>query len=419
MAHFKWSRASGLLWQNLALLLVLTVVASLPAYAHKAKISPRTGNDPVAISVLADPLVESANRHFYNLDYDQATAEFQKYVDLHPNDPTAMNHLLSCILMHQLYNMGAMNTGEYANDSFIGKAHRPADPKVKEHLKQLFSRAENIEEQELKANPNSVDAYYSRGVTRAQFAVYTALIERAWFSALRSALGARRDHEKVLELNPSYVDAKLVVGVHNYVVGSLPWSVKAAVSMVGLGGSKEKGLQDLREVANSDGENSTDAKVILCLFLRRERQYQEAEGIMQGLAQRYPRNYLFALENANLLRAEGKNQEAAATYRSIWQRGRQGKYDGLHYEMAAWGLGELLRSEKDYGGAAAAYELVNEVPNPEAETLQKANLAAGEMYDLTKQRDLAMKKYQVVVAENSETIPAEEARKNMRTAYRE
>ena len=419
MADLRWSPAAGVVSRKVAFLLSLAMVANLPAFARKAKAAGSGEGGAVAISVLADPLVESANRHFYNLEYEQATADFQKYLDLHPNDPNAVNHLLSCILMHQLYKMGAMNTGEYANDSFIGEAHRQADPKVKERLKQLFTRAEGLEEQELRVNPNNVDAYYSRGVTRAQFAVYTALIERAWFSALRSALGARRDHEKVLEMNPGYVDAKLVVGVHNYVVGSLPWSVKAAVTMVGLGGSKEKGLQDLREVANSDGENSTDAKVILSLFLRREHQYEEACGIMRGLAQRYPRNYLFALEQANLLRAEGKNQEAAAMYRAVWQKGKQGKYDGLHYEMAAWGLGELLRSEKDYSGAAEAYELVNQVSNPDPEILQKANLSAGEMYDLTKQRDLAMRKYQVVLAENSDSVPAEQARKNMRSAYRE
>jgi hypothetical protein len=87
--------------------------------------------------------------------------------------------------------------------------------------------------------------------------------------------------------------------------------------------------------------------------------------------------------------------------------------------LAAWGLGELLRSRKDYAGAAAAYELTNEVANPDPETLQKANLTAGEMYDLLRERDLAVKKYQMVVAENGGTPLAEEARRFIREAYRE
>jgi hypothetical protein len=366
-----------------------------------------------------DPLEAAAFEHFYNLEYDRAIQEFEKVAERRPNDPAAVNHLLSVVLMRELYRMGAMNTGEYANDSFIGEAHRPADPKVKERIKQLAQRAESLEEQEIKANPNNVDALYARGVTRAQFSLYTALVERAWFSALRNAVGARHDHERVLELDPRYVDAKLVVGTHNYVMGSLPWSVKVAVAMVGLSGSKEKGFAYLREVADSGGENAVDAKVVLSLFLRREHRYDEARDLMHELAARYPKNYLFPLEEANLLRAGGHAQEAAAGYRKVWQSGREGKYGNLHYEIAAWGLGELLRSQKDYAGAAAAYELVGQDSSPDPETLQKANLAAGEMYDLLQKRDLAMKKYQIVLAENGSTPPAEEARKHLREAYRE
>jgi tetratricopeptide (TPR) repeat protein len=375
---------------------------------------------PASASSLAhDPQVDAAFDHFYNMEFDQATRDFERILARHPTDPFAVNHLLTSVLERQLYDTGAMNTGEYANDSFIGQTHRTGDPKVNQRIRQLVVQAEDLEEEELKENPNDVDALYARGVTRADFALYTALIERAWFSALRNGVGARRDHERVLELDPNYVDAKLVVGTHNYVVGSLTWEVKVAVALVGLSGTKEKGLQYLRELGQSNGENAVDAKVVLSLFLRREHEYDEARGIMEELETRFPKNYLFSLEVANLLRAAGRWDEAAAGYRKVWQNGRDGKYGTLHYELAAWGLGELLRSRKDYAGAAAAYELTNEVANPDPETLQKANLAAGKMYDLLLKRDMAVRKYQAVVAENGGTPLAEEARRFMREAYRE
>jgi tetratricopeptide (TPR) repeat protein len=398
----------------------LVVVCLLPLRA--AGQTHAAGGAPPSIAAASpehDALVDAAFDHFYNMDYDRSIQDFQRVLDRRPSDPSAVNHLLTTILMRELYKMGAMNSGEYANDSFIGEAHRTADPNVKERIKQLVERAESLEEQQLKANPNNVDAIYDRGVTRAQFALYTALVERAWFSALRNAVGARHDHERVLELDPDYVDAKLVVGTHNYVMGSLSWSVKVAVALVGLSGTKEKGLQYLHDLANSSGENSVDAKVVLSLFLRRERRYDEARALMHELAVRYPRNYLFPLEEANLLRAGDHTQEAAAAYRKVWQNGREGKYGNLHYELAAWGLGELLRSQKDYAGAAAAYELVSEASEPDPETLQKANLAAGEVYDLLQKRDLAMKKYQAVLAENGSTPRAEKAREHIREAYRE
>ena len=366
-----------------------------------------------------DSLTEAAFDRFYNMDYDRATQDFEKIVEKHPDDPFAVNHLLTAILMHDLYDTGAMNTGDYANDSFIGRTPRPTDPKIKEQIKDLVHRAQSLEDKQLKKNPNDIAALYCRGVTRAQFSVYTGLIERAWFSALRNAVGARHDHERVLELDPNYVDAKLVVGTHNYVVGNLPWSVKVAAAIAGLSGSKEKGLSYLRDVAKTDGENSLDAKVVLTLFLRREHLYDEALGYMEDLSAKYPRNHLFPTEVANLQRAAGNLPAAEASYRKVWQNGREGKYGNLHYELAAWGLGELLRSKKDLPGAAAAYELVNLAPNPDPDILQKANLAAGQMYDLMQQRDLAMKRYETVLAGNANTGPADQARRYIREAYRE
>ena len=366
-----------------------------------------------------DSQTDAAFDHFYNMEYDRATQEMEKILEKHPNDPFAVNRLLSVVLMHDLYETGSMNTGDYQNDSFIGRAPRPTDPKIKERIKSLVHRAEKLEEEQLNANPNNVSALYCRGVTRAQFAVYTGIVERAWFSALRNAIGARHDHERVLELDPHFTDAKLVVGTHNYVVGNLPWSVKVAAALAGLSGSKEKGLSYLREVASNNGENSVDAKVLLSLFLRREHYYDEALGYMQELAARYPHNHLFPTEVANLQRAAGRLPEAEAEYRKVWQNGREGKYGNLHYELAAWGLGELLRSKKELSGAAEAYELVNQAPNPDPDILQKSNLAAGEMYDLLQKRDLAMKAYHTVLAGNANTGPADLARRYIKEAYRE
>jgi len=366
----------------------------------------------------ADPLNASAFDHFYNLDFDAAIREFQLVVDRHPNDPSAINHLLTGVLFQELYRMGALNTGDYANDSFVGKPHRPADPKVAQRIRDLVDRASKLEDSRLDKDSKDVDALYARGVTRAQFSTYTALIERAWFSALRNAVGARRDHERVLELSPSYTDAKLIVGAHNYVIGSLPWGVKIAASMIRLSGNKQTGLDYLKDAANSSGETSVDAKILLALFDRREHQFNEALGYTRSLIPIYPRNLLLALEEGNLLRADGKLNEAEAVYRRIWQAGRERKFPNLHYEIAALSLGDTLRARKDFAGAAAAYDDVGHAEDPDPEVLQKADLNAGEMYDLLQKRDLAMKKYQAVIASKSDNDNADLARKRLREPYK-
>ena len=75
--------------------------------------------------------------------------------------------------------------------------------------------------------------------------------------------------------------------------------------------------------------------------------------------------------------------------------------------------------------ALAAYRspalraLVGEIAGADPELLQKANLGAGEMYDQLQRRDLAVKKYEAVIAANSTNTVADIAQKRIRAAYRE
>jgi tetratricopeptide (TPR) repeat protein len=102
------------------------------------------------------------------------------------------------------------------------------------------------------------------------------------------------------------------------------------------------------------------------VFLRREHRYAEACEIAGVIGRGFRAISSAARGQANLLRASGKNEEAEQQYRRVWQNGRDGKYGNLHYEIAALALGDLLRSQKKYEAAAAAYELVSEVSGADA-----------------------------------------------------
>jgi hypothetical protein len=398
-----------------------------PAFAQRAATeqssigsAPGATKNPASRLLLRakDPLNEQAFNHFYDMEYDRSIQEFTLLYQLHPDDPDSINHLLNAVLFHELYRIGALSAGEYANDNFINAAHEPADSKTSQQIKTLVQKALAIENRRLDANSKDIGAVYARGVTKAELATYTALIERAWLSALRNAVAARHDHEKVLELDPANIDAKLIVGAHNYVVGNLPWAVKTASTVVGLGGNKEKGLEYLHQAADGNGETSVDAKIVLVVFLRRERRFNEALQILRSLEPQYPHNVLFAMEEGNLLNAEGHASEAAAVYRKVLQDGRNGHYAGLHYEIAATTLGDMLRSQKNYSAAAAAYEQVGDIQKPDPAIQQRAALAAGEMYDLLQKRGLALKKYAAVVEVNAHSPQADVARKRIKEPYK-
>ena len=365
----------------------------------------------------ADPATRSGFEHFYNLEYDAAVADFEKADKAHPDDPFAVNHLLNAVLFRELYRVGALDTSLYSSNSFVTKKKFDFDPKVKDRVNELVARAFTLSEQRLKADANDVQALYTRGNTRGMRATYLALVDKAWFAALRSAIAARHDHEKVLEMVPDFADAKTVVGVHNYVAGSLPWAVKVAVSVVGLTGSKKKGLQYLYAASEGGGETAPDAKITLALFLRREQRFDDALKVVRTLTAAYPRNSLFAIEEGNILNAGGHGMEAIAVFRSVLEKGKKGFYKDPHLELAAFTLGEALRGQRFYKEAADAYEMVRAFPHRDPELLQKAGLAAGQMHDLQQERAQAVADYNAVVAADNSSPEAEQARHFLRQPF--
>jgi len=357
--------------------------------------------------------------YFYNLEYDKSIREFENALQAHPDDPFAVNHLLAGVIFKDLYRLGALDTEAYAADSFLTKKRiEPLDPKVHDRVKQLSDQALALEQARLEKNGNDVDALYARGTTRGLRAAYLGMAEKAWFAALRSAVAARRDEERVLELDPKYVDAKLLVGTHLYIVGSLTWPAKVAASVVGITGNKQKGLDYIRQAASSGhNEVASDAKIVLALFLRREQKYDEALKIVDVLQNEYPRNFLMASEYAHLLNAAGHGQEAIAAYRKVLAGCRSNTYTGCRVEVPAYGLGEALRGQRDYQEAAEAYDLAASHGN-DPELRQKATLAAGEMYDVLQKRETAMEKYRTVIAEDSNSGAADLARHYLKQAYK-
>lgn len=401
-----------------AFLFVLLFSLSITTIASASNIRKLPAPQQITHYHLDDPHTKSGFEHFYNLEYPKAIHEFDLALQAHPDDAFAVNHLLSAVLFQELYRIGALDSELYAKEGFLQSKQRPVDPQVKARIVSLTNQALQLSEAKLKINPNDVDALYARGVTRGLKSTYTGLVEKAWFSALRSAVGARRDHEKVLQLDPNYSDAKMIVGMHNYVIGSVSWAVKVAASIVGLSGSKKKGIEYLYEAANGGGEASVDAKIALALFLRREQRYPEAIRIVDELSESYPRNFLMALELANLYNAAGHGPEAIASYRKLLKSADEGFFPDAHIEMAWYGLGEAERGQRNFAAAKEAYEKTLTYQKTDPDLRLRATLGAAEMCDLLERRSEAVELYREVVSQVSDSPQAEEARKYLKQPYR-
>src|SRR5260370_19736744 len=57
-----------------------------------------------------DPTVSAGHDHFYNLEYDEAIADFNAGVAQHSDDPNAWNHLAHAILYRAMFRSGALES---------------------------------------------------------------------------------------------------------------------------------------------------------------------------------------------------------------------------------------------------------------------------------------------------------------------
>jgi tetratricopeptide (TPR) repeat protein len=365
-----------------------------------------------------DAATEQGFIYFYNMEYAPAVKEFEESLEKHPNDPYVVNHLLEAVLFQELHREGKLDAELYLSNEFVHVKKEEPDPKAIARVEKLIARARGLESEQLQRNPNDVNALYAQSVTRGLEAVKLALVSKEWFSALRSGLGAYDDSKQVLQINSNFSDAKLIVGIYNYVVGSLPWPMKMAALLVTIHGSKSKGLALIQQAAEGGGEASVDARTTLALFFAREKRYPEALQLTDWLANAFPRNFIFALSRAGLLRSAGKVPESIEAYRKLIELGEKGEFGNQNVGPAAVNLGNLLRSKKEWSAAAAAYDSAEALPNPDENLLVHARLAAGEMYDMAGKRELAVKRYQAVLKDSTDPVIVKRAKELIGNPYK-
>jgi tetratricopeptide (TPR) repeat protein len=366
-----------------------------------------------------DPLVQEAFVHYYNLDYAGAVERFERVHTAHPGDPQGTALLLDAVLFQELYRLDLLDTTFYANDGFLtGKHATQEDPATRDRILALADEAVHEADERLGQNPNDVDALYARGWARALKCTYVAMVERGFGAGFRLASKARDDDARVLQLDPDYVDAKLVVGVYQYVVGALPLPFKLLIGFAGITGSKSRGLAMLTDDGNRGITTNVEARTTIALFLRREGRYKDAIQVVRTLKADYPRDYLFSLEEANLRKDAGEGMGAADAYREILaEDAKPGYFFSPRTELTYFGLGDVLRGQRHFGEGAQAYEQAAGTPGVSPELKIRSLLAAGQCRDLNAERRQAIKDYEAAVAAGPNTSRADTARKYLRSAY--
>jgi tetratricopeptide (TPR) repeat protein len=366
-----------------------------------------------------DPQVRAAYERFYNLDFPAAVDRFQKFHDAHPGDPQATAYLVNALIFQELYRQDLLDTTFYANDGFLtGRHATEEDPARRDQIFALSDEAVREADWRLSRNPNDVDALFARAWVRSLRCAYVAMVERAYSTGFHLATKARDDAAHALQIDPDYVDAKLITGVYEYVVGALPWPFKLMIGFAGITGSKATGLAMLRDDGNRGVLTGVDARTVIALFLRRESKYQDAIRVVRQLRDEYPHDFLFCLEEANLRKDAGEGMGAADSYREILaDYAKPGYFASARLELADFGLGDSLRGQRHYSDAAQAYEQAAATTGVAPELKIRSLLDAGQCRDLNGERNLAVRDYQQAINAGPNTSRADQARKLLRSPY--
>jgi hypothetical protein len=346
-------------------------------------------------------------------------SRFESVLKAHPQDPVAYGYVQMATVFRELYHQDLLDTTYYAHDSFLtSKRNVPVPAATRQRIEFLTDTGIRLADDRIRANPNDKDAYFARGYLRGIHAAFITLVDHAFVAAARQGYASRNDSEQVLKLDPQYADAKMAIGIQQFAVASLPRWVRMLVGIVGVGGNKEKGLEMLREAAAHGVITSVESRTVMSLFLRHDGRYPEAVVVQHGLATQYPHDYLFRLEEANLTKDEGNGPGAIALYKAVLaDAAKPGYFIDPRLQLTLFGMADTQRGQHDVAGAAEGYLEAAEQPNCSDWLRKRAQLNAGEMFDVLHQRAKAVKLYQMASAGGGDQSQAEMARRLMKSPY--
>jgi tetratricopeptide (TPR) repeat protein len=270
----------------------------------------------LALLILAqnlDSLVLTGYDHFYNVEYSQAIHAFQQAVTAAPQEAEYRNHLAQAVLFQLMFRAGALETEMVTGGNpFIRLPKMQPTAEQERLFHESINESLRLTTLALQKNPRDVKALYSQGVALGFRGTYYYLVRKAWMDALKDVTAGRKLHNRVVELDPSNVDARMMQGVHDYVVGSLPWTYRMLGFLVGFHGDRAEGIRTVELVARKGRENKVDAEILLGIVARRERRPQDAIRVCEDLRQRFPRNFLILFELSQMYADLGDKPKAWA-----------------------------------------------------------------------------------------------------------
>ncbi len=227
--------------------------------------------------------------HFYNNEYDQALAIFEQQVSARPDDATVYNAVAQAILYREMYRDGSLESELVTgSNAFLRRSRMEVSPRDKAQFTDTVDRAISLSTKQLQQNSRDVGALYSLAVAHGLRANFLFLVNKSWMQALHESVAARKANDQILEIDPSFVDAHLIHGISEYVVGCLPGYLRILAAVDGFHGDREDGVRQLQLVYTHGVRARFDAAILLAAIYRRDHRPDDAIPLLKTLAVTFP-----------------------------------------------------------------------------------------------------------------------------------
>lgn len=232
----------------------------------------------------------------YNFKWNKAEGEFNNLINKYPSDPRGYHYLSGIYLWKYMSNL---DKNDFKN--FITYSDT------------AISMGEKLMESE----HDNTSVLYTMGADYSYRALAFTKAEK-FLDAVWASKKSESYLTKTLEVDSTFYDAYLGLGLYNFAVGQIPSAFRWALSLAGIKGNVDLGMNYIKKAADSGNLSRVEAKYymsqILSDFLF---EYDKAAVYLNSLISMYPDNLLFNYSDAVLNIKRKKLNQAGNTLKYI------------------------------------------------------------------------------------------------------
>lgn len=248
----------------------------------------------------ASELEETGRSHLYNMEIVRARAVFSELGRKAPLSPAGPYYEATALWMEEFSKRGGMAGATFRTGQYWSWKNVPPPAELDREFKQLIEEAVSRADSILEKDSLDLDGLFFRGSAEGLRSAYLASVEHSYYGAYQAGKRAKEYHERLLRIDPDYADACLLPGIFEYTLATLPRSLRILGFVVGIKGSKEKGLSLVERAVQSGERTRWVARLSLSVMQQREKRYLSSLAALRELEQEFPRNPFLPMERGSI-----------------------------------------------------------------------------------------------------------------------